>query len=73
MCPLVYITVINFSCDLMLSTSLVNCYFTISNESPISPRLDSILKRFVLFQKVNKGNNKIADLRTILQRESQNS
>jgi hypothetical protein len=36
-------------------------------------RLDSIKDNDINFIPVNKGNNKITELRTILQRESQNS
>jgi len=33
----------------------------------------STLNYYMCFKMLNKGNNKIAELRTILQRESQNS
>ena len=39
-----------------------------------NPELGKVPTRFnLVFQKPNKGNNKITELRTILQRESQNS
>jgi hypothetical protein len=34
---------------------------------------DTLLKRTLPCKPLNKGNNKITELRTILQRESQNS
>jgi hypothetical protein len=35
--------------------------------------IDEVIKRVKTKHDVNKGNNKITELRTILQRESQNS
>jgi hypothetical protein len=60
----------------MVKTEIGNSIITIKQDGIISPsdsQISIIIKKLKIKHILNKGNNKITELRTIFQRESQNS
>ena len=67
-----------FVCCLMLNKCLSKCHDKLAAKHIVlfcldSIRTQSLCYKSVILQTINKGNNKITEFRTILQRESQNA